>query len=401
VAPAIEDGAVAVVGNQIAAVGKYAALKSEFSGVTIDLGESVVLPGLVNAHCHLDYTDMTGLPAPRYFSDWIAGLVALKAGASYTEYAAAWLRGAAMLESSGTTTVADIEAVPELIPEVWSSTRLRVVSFLEMTGVKSKRDPGEILRDAAAKIDSLPQGRCSGGLSPHALYSTTPALLEASATYARERGLRLTTHLAESIDEANMYGKRSGPLFDWLKSQRDMEDCGGRTSVEQAARCGLLGGNFLAAHCNYITESDAALLSGNGASVVHCPRSHAYFGHAAFPYAALAKAKVNICLGTDSLASVTKSSVDGLELSMFAEMRQFAVANRGVPPEQILKMATASGAQALGRSRKIGELAPGALADIIALPASAKTRDVCESVVHDARRVSAAMIDGQWAIAPQ
>jgi cytosine/adenosine deaminase-related metal-dependent hydrolase len=397
----IEDGGVIVEGNRVAAVGPYASLRTFFSGTTIDVGDAVLLPGLVNAHCHLDYTDMTGMPAPKHFPDWIKGLLALKATASYTEYAAAWLRGAEMLQRTGTTTIADIEAVPELIPEVWSSTPLRVLSFLEMTGVKSRRDPVEILGEAAAKLDSLPAGRCGSGLSPHALYSTSPALLEGTARLAGERGWRVTMHLAESIDESEMYASRSGSLYDWLGAQRDMSDCGGRTCVQQAARCGLLGENFLAVHCNYVTAKDTELLGHSGASVVHCPRSHAYFGHAPFPYEDFVKSNTNICLGTDSLASVAKGPGSTLELSMFAEMRQFAGRNPLVSAATILEMATVSGARALGRAGQIGQLSAGSLADIIAVPLDAMARDVCDAVVHDARHVSAAMIDGQWAIAPQ
>src|SRR5208283_2747229 len=147
-------------------------------------------PGLVNAHCHLDYTGMTGLPAPRQFSDWIKSLLVLKSEASYTDYANGWLSGAAMLVRHGVTTAADIEAVPELLPEVWSGTPLRVASFLEITGVRSRRAPAEILGQAAAKIDSLKPRRGLAGLSPHALYSTTAPLLKEAARMARRRKWR-------------------------------------------------------------------------------------------------------------------------------------------------------------------------------------------------------------------
>ncbi|HWD18765.1 MAG TPA: amidohydrolase family protein [Verrucomicrobiae bacterium] len=397
-APPLDDGAVLLDGNRIAAVGPY----RDFSGEpALDLGPCVLLPGLVNAHCHLDYTDMTGLPAPRHFPDWIKSLLVLKSAASYTDYAAAWLRGADMLLQTGTTTVGDIEAVPELVPEVWSSTPLRVLSFFEMTGVKSRRDPTEILRETARRIDSLPPGRSSGGLSPHALYSTSPALLQAAGEIAAARRWPLTMHLAESIDEWSMYRERSGVLFDWLRPQRDMSDCDGATPVEKAAHYGLLRKNFLAVHANYLTPGDVALLAEAGASVAHCPRSHAYFGHQPFSYRELANRGVNVCLGTDSLASVTKAGAAPLELSLFAEMRQFAGANPDVAPEEILRLATTHAARALGMAEQVGEISPGAAADLIALPLpSANARDVCAAVVHDAAHVVAAMIDGQWAIAP-
>ena len=124
--PAIPDGAVLISGNRIAAVGSWADIKPRGAEPPVDLGAAVLLPGLINAHCHLDYTGMTGLPAPRQFSDWIKSLLALKAQAGYTDYAHAWLAGASMLARTGSTTVADIEAVPELLPEVWSGTPLRV-----------------------------------------------------------------------------------------------------------------------------------------------------------------------------------------------------------------------------------------------------------------------------------
>src|SRR5580658_2478240 len=224
-APPVANGAVLLSGNRIVSVAPWRDLAARARQQVVDLGPVILLPGLINAHCHLDYTDMTGLPPQKQFPDWIKGLLALKAGASYTEYADAWLRGAKMLDRAGATTVADIEAVPELLPEVWSSTPLRVFSFLEMTGVKSRRSPEEILRETDAKIKSLASARGSAGLSPHALYSTTPDLLRQAGALARRRGWRVTMHVAESREEYEMYTGHSGPLFDWLKTQRDMSDC--------------------------------------------------------------------------------------------------------------------------------------------------------------------------------
>src|SRR5690606_19255911 len=101
---------------------------------------------LVNAHCHLDYTNMAGMiPAPKNFPDWIKAMLALKAHWSYSEYSQSWLNGAQMLLRTGTTTLADIEAVPELLPDVWNATPLRVVSLLELTNVKSRRPASEII----------------------------------------------------------------------------------------------------------------------------------------------------------------------------------------------------------------------------------------------------------------
>jgi cytosine/adenosine deaminase-related metal-dependent hydrolase len=301
-----------------------------------------------------------------------------------------------MLARAGTTTVADVEAVPELLPEVWSSTPLRVFSFLEMTGVQSRRKPGEILREAAAKIKSLSPARGSAGLSPHALYSTTPDLLRQTAVLARRRRWRVTMHLAESLAEHEMYAAQRGPMFDWLKRQRDMSDCQQRTPVQQARRCGLLGENFLAIHANYLDDADIAALAESGSSVVHCPQSHAYFGHAPFPFQKLREAGVNVCLGTDSLASVLVTRRAKPELNMFTEMRTFAAVQPEVAPETIVRMATHHGARALGWEKKAGGIFEQALADLIAIPFHGKAEEAWSAAVHHTGPVAASMIDGKW-----
>lgn len=223
-APPIDDGAVIVHGERIGAVGRFADLSHSESEV-IDLGDSILIPGLINAHCHLDYTDMAGKLFPaRNFSDWIKAIVALKAEWSYTEFADSWLRGAQMLLRSGTTTVVDIESVPELLPDVTTSTPLRVVSCIELLSVRSRLNARQMVEAAVQKLASLPA--TSAGLSPHAPYSTSPELLSVAATIAREHGWLLTSHVAESTDEFDMYLNSHGAMFDWLKSQRDMSDCG-------------------------------------------------------------------------------------------------------------------------------------------------------------------------------
>jgi len=138
--PPIDDGAVVVCGDRIAAVGRWRHVRGQHSGPARDLGEQILLPGLVNAHCHLDYTDMAGLFPPRNsFCDWIKLITTEKGLWTYSDFATSWLNGARMLLRTGTTTVGDIEAVHELLPEVWEATPLRVFSFLEMTGVRSRR----------------------------------------------------------------------------------------------------------------------------------------------------------------------------------------------------------------------------------------------------------------------
>ena len=401
--PPIENGAVVLSGNRISAVGAWPDLQPHTDGTVLDLGEVILLPGLINAHCHLDYTNMAGmLPPPKTFIDWIPLIIAAKSAWDYSDYAHSWLNGARMLTRSGTTTVGDIETVPDLLPEVWEATPLRVFSFIEMTGIHARRDPGELLREAVGKMDSLSHPRSSASLSPHAPYSTLPELLGPSAQAARERKRRLCIHVAESAQEFEMFLHARGEMFNWLlRNERDMSDCGVGSPVRHLARNGILGENLLAIHVNFLARGDATLLGKHRVHVVHCPRSHNYFGHPPFPRRRLANAGVNVCLGTDSLATVRKTGKQNPELSLFEEMRQLAVNEPKLPPRQILRMATVNGARALGRAGEIGELSENALADLIAIPGNAKKGDAHEIVLAHAGPVSASMIDGRWAIPPQ
>ena len=399
--PPIENGAVLISGNQIRAVRPWPDLRPDADEKILDLGEVILLPGLVNAHCHLDYTDMAGqLPPPKKFTDWIASITAAKTAWSYSDYARSWLHGAHMLLKNGATTVADIEAMPDLLPEVWDATPLRVFSFFEMTGIRARRHPKEILREAVGKIDSLTHARCRALLSPHAPYSTLPELLKLTAAVARKRKWRVTTHVAESDQEFEMFMTASGAMHDWLKrNERDNSDCGLGSPVAHLARHRLLGENLLAIHVNYLARGDARLLGKHRVHVIHCPRSHDYFRHPAFHRRRLANAGVNICLGTDSLATVRKTGRQKLELDMFAEIRALASKDRTISPEEILRMATVAGARALGLAGQIGELSENAAADLIAIPAGSKS-NAYEALLAHTGPVSASMIDGRWAIPP-
>jgi len=402
--PLVENAAVVIFVDRIAAAGPWKRMPSQLTSAAtvLDLGDVVLLPGLVNAHCHLDYTDMAGLwPPPKKFTDWIPRMLAAKAEWSYSNYARSWLNGAKMLVQSGTTTVADIEAAPELLPDVWDATPLRVFSFLEMTSVRSKREPADILNEALKKIDSLGHHRCAAALSPHAPYSTSADLLRLCARAARERNLPTAVHVAESHQEFEMFAHARGEMFDWLKKNgRDNSDCGLGTPAEHLDRAGLANDNFIAIHANYLDDGDFDMLARRRASVVHCPRSHAYFQHKKFPLDRLLEAGVNVCLGTDSLATVAKNGKDSLELNLFAEMQAFSRSNPGVTPETILKMATLNGARALALAGKTGEISSYACADIIAVPFTGKMPELYEAVLNFHGPVSASMIAGQWAIAP-
>jgi cytosine/adenosine deaminase-related metal-dependent hydrolase len=266
-----------------------------------------------------------------------------------------------------------------------------------MIGIATRRAPAAVLQETLDHIASLGSRCRQVGLSPHAPYTTVPELLRLSAQCSRRRRWRLAVHVAESALEFDMFTYRRGEMFDWMqRSSRDMSDCGKVSPVRHLERCGVLSENLLAVHVNYLGKGDAALLARRKAHVVHCPRSHAFFGHGPFPLRELRRAGVNVCLGTDSLASVLKRRRETVELNLFEEMRCLAEREAWLSPREILRMVTINGASALGLGGKVGELRAGAKADLIAVPFAGKAARLYETVLHHLGPLGAVMIDGRW-----
>lgn len=397
--PVIDDGAVAISGGRIVAVGAWREVRRDRAGTRVwDLGEAVLMPGLVNAHAHLELSfPELSRRLPRQFYAWIRALLEWRAGRDEPEWSRAWRRGAAAALATGTTTLANVESggVGDLAV-LRGETSLRVFSFLEMTGVMSGIDAGEIMGRAKAMASSLPSGTGGKGFSPHALYSTREALLVLVARVADELKLPVTMHVAESQVEDAMFRRGRGPLYDWLRPMRGKIPETDRSPVEWLDRVGLLGPRMLAVHCNYLSDSDIELLGRSGTQVVHCPRSHRFFEHAPFPCSALRRVGVNLCLGTDSLAGQSIEDGDP-DMNMFQEMRTFARTEPGASPREILAMATWHGARALrSRAGEEGPFFPGQPADILVVAWNGPREQVEEYLVHSTPPLMRVMVEGIW-----
>jgi cytosine/adenosine deaminase-related metal-dependent hydrolase len=389
--PPIVDGFVRVNGNRITEVGEW--YDAENKSEADDLGEVILLPGLVNAHCHLDYTDFVGaIPAPRSFNDWINAIVDLKADVDDAVHRESWLHGAAQCLRHGTTTLGNIETRPDLLPELWAATPLRMLSFLELIVIRTESDAAQAVTAAAEWIAKHKPPRGHAGLSPHAPYTTKPDLLKACVA----TDLPMAMHLAESAEEDEMFRQGSGPLYERLSAAgRAMEDCGGVSPIAHAYRHGLLNNNLLAIHGNYLDDNDIRLLAENQVSLVHCPRSHGYFGHAPFRAGALRAAGVNLCLGTDSLATMRAGDA---ELSLFDELHAHREVFPDLELETLLQCVTVTPARALGMAGQVGELRADAFADLIALPFTGSADCAIEAAVNHTGSAQTVMLDGRWEV---
>jgi cytosine/adenosine deaminase-related metal-dependent hydrolase len=170
---------------------------------------------------------------------------------------------------------------------------------------------------------------------------------------------------------------------------RDNSDCGHGSAVSHLIEHGVIGGNCIIAHLNYLQDYDYELVANSGASVVHCPKCHTYFGHAPFPLKALREHGINVCLGTDSLAS--NSALD-----MRSEMRE-AQALHGLGDREVLEMVLLNGAKALGQVGSLGQISPGSVADLVAFPhdADAPDQDPYHLVVQSRNEPSLLLVNGR------
>ena len=394
--PPIENGAVVISGDRVLDVGKFPEVSGRHAGEEIvDLGEQALLPGLINAHCHLDYTCLRGkIPPQKSFANWIRAINAEKAKLSEQDYLASIADGFAEAKGFGTTTIANLTAFPELIPQV--NPPIRTWWFAELIDVRNPNRTSDLVELA---IDAMKRARDSGGgigLAPHALFTASANLYRRCEEIAQCENILLTTHLAEAREEMSMFHDASGPLYEFLKSiGRDMSDCGHETPFAWFAKiAGAPAGRtliteWIVAHLNELAESDFELLeeSTSKLHVVHSPRSHAYFGHSRFPFERLRSLGFNICLGTDSLAS-------NEDLSLFAEMRAFQRSEPAFSPKEVLEMVTGNAALGLGKPQALGRIHANRFADLIAIPCS-ETADVFEEILEFDRPVDWMMVAGK------
>src|SRR5262249_50935165 len=205
----IENGAVAVSKNRIVDVGRFDDIKTRNAGNTVDLGEQALLPGLINAHCHLDYTCLRGkIPPQKSFTDWILAINAAKAKLSPKCYLASITEGLAEAKRFGTTAIVNLTAFPELISQV--QPPIRTWWFAELIDIRAPERANELVDSALG-----PLKQTSGwGLAPHALFTASSDLFRRCENISRRDNILLTTHLAESREEMEMFRDASGRLYE-------------------------------------------------------------------------------------------------------------------------------------------------------------------------------------------
>jgi len=357
----IKDGSVRIDGGRVVRIGPRQDLQG---GPIEDLGDVVLLPGFINAHAHLELSGYAGRLKPSSLWLWLARLVKLRRGVDPRDERASAARAAAESLRAGVTCIADVSRRGD----AWTSLAdvpIRKVCFAELISIAADppRDPDELAHavEAVACDDRL-----TVGVSPHAPYTVRADHFTAAVAWARGCGLPITTHWAETREECRWVARGGGMLGALIRG------LGGGAAIrsprcdpiEYAERLGLLSAGALLAHVNYITDGGLEQLRRGSASVVYCPRSHRFFGHRHHRWRDMLDAGVNVCVGTDSAASLPA----GATPSVLDELRFLHRAHADVPAETLVAMATVRPARALGLDRELGSLGPGKQADLVAMP---------------------------------
>jgi aminodeoxyfutalosine deaminase len=370
--PPIYGGVVTIDETGILAVGD----KPECRNV-VELESLALLPGLVNAHTHLEFSSLQqplGQPGMALV-DWIRLVIAQR---EQGEDRFAFGRGLLESRQWGTTTIGNI-ATGDL-----TFTR-GAINFHEVIGFSLARADSAM----AALIGRM--GLRPGyvrnhdnGISPHAPYTVSRTLLKNLVSLACEYNLPMAMHLAESREELELLRDGTG-AFKSLLQERSMWDSG---AIPWASRpldyLQMLAAapRTLVIHGNYLDNEELGFLAEkrDRMSLVYCPRTHVYFQHAPYPLEHALARGVRVALGTDSRAS-------NPDLSMLAEMRQVMRTHPSLDPELILRMGTLDGAEALGREVNVGSITPGKQANLVAVPipgkAGPKASDVLAAILAD------------------
>lgn len=358
VGPPIAD-AVVVTGNanEIVYVGPQDRMPK--CDVVEDFAHHAILPGLINAHTHLEFSDLTepiGQPGME-FTQWISEVVACRRGQNQTaeNKTAAIESGLRECRNHGVAAVGEIATMPLLTEHYAQSHDCMVTVFQEVLGA----DQNEYDRKVAELANNkqlLHKNGIADAISPHAPYSVPPALLERLISISQKSDTAVAMHLAETIAERTFVENRSGPFLEmlnrfgvWQPEMYAVEDSFFKIlqTLSRAKRSLVVHGNYLnAQELDYIGSVKQKM------SIVFCPRTHRYFRHSDYPMEGILERGINLAVGTDSRAS-------NPDLNLLEELREIRQQFPDLSPETILRMGTSNGATALGIADRLGTLEQG------------------------------------------
>ncbi|MDE3154345.1 MAG: amidohydrolase family protein [Acidobacteriota bacterium] len=384
--PPLRDGWVVTDRGRIVACGHRAG-DPEPPGITreVDLGTAVILPGLVNAHTHLELSYLRGTIAPRTaFVPWVRDVIRAQRERSDPRapgILAAMSDAIVEAQRTGTVAVGDISNTLAGFDRL-AASGLRGVVFRELIGFHPA-DPEALVRETCDAIDACDRtAPVRMSLAAHAPYSVSPLLFRAiRQAIDRRPFVPGSVHVAESPEEVEFVRTGRGPwrvLLEEIGAWDPDWVAPGVTPVAYLADAGFLDQRVLAVHAVQAGRGDLDRLAARGVTIVTCPRSNRYTGVGNPPVAAFYASGARVAIGTDSLASAP-------DLNLFEELAALRQLAPGVPARALLDSATRQGARALGFEAELGAIVPGRADALIAVRIPPGTTDVEEYLVHGVR----------------
>jgi len=402
--PALENGLVTIRDGWITGINDRDPLEP-----ILDLGDVILMPGLVNAHTHLEFSDLaTPLPAGDNFADWIRAIIAYRqqqrtaadepSGSNSSQVQAAVEQGLQESIRSGVTTIGEISTVTGS-HRWYQETTIQTVLFQEILGLA----PEQIPHHLQTAQQHLANGNAETspftvGLSPHAPYSMHSELFQQLCQLAKRHHVPCALHLAESRDELELLESATGPLQLLLESLGVWNPSAIALGlapldylhwISETPRSLIIHGNFLtAAEITFLGQQAERM------SLVYCPRTYSHFHDSSYPLSAMLEQGVLVALGTDSRAT-------NPDLNLLAEMQHVGQSHPTIAPDLIVQMGTSHGARALGLENVCGSIEPGKRADLVTICTDqGSSTDVAEAVIASESRVQGVMGGGEWLVAP-
>ncbi len=403
-----ENGAIAVENDRIISVGTVEELKEKFPETKIEkLGESVIMPGFVNAHSHLEITAMRGFldDVEHDFYAWLMKLTKGRAEhLTEEDVRNAAVFGALEGARAGVTCFGDIGRMGVAGFEALKANGLRGIVFQETEFSPDDKTAAEDFEKLKAKFLELKETETNlvkAGISPHATYTVGRKLFEKIADYAIAENIKISVHAAESLKEKSLLETGEGFFADVYKNYGFEWQSPNCSPTEYLDKIGVLKARPLLAHCINVSDSDIELIKNSGSKIAHCPKSNAKFGHGIAPLEKFLDAEIVVGFGSDSVAS--NNTCDILEESRFAALlaRTKNDKKRFLSARELIETATLGGAKALGLENEIGTLEAGKQADLVVISldnaAQMPVNDIYSAVLFssNARDVRLTMVAGR------
>ncbi|MDP1658036.1 MAG: TRZ/ATZ family hydrolase [Methylotenera sp.] len=362
----LEHHSIVIQSGQIVDVCSSASVSEQYQAREIvQLTEHILIPGLINLHTHAAMSLMRGMADDLPLMPWLEQHIwpAEQAVVSERYVQDATLLACAEMLSGGITCFNEMYFYPQAAAMAANQAGMRAnlgLVVLEFPSAYAS-DADDYLQKGFAAHDSWRNNPLiTSSIAPHAPYTVSNQTFKTIVTYAEQLGLGIHTHLQETRDEISQSEAKYG-----------------LRPLQRLAEFGLLGPNFVAAHCVHLLNSEIDMLAEFGCHVAHCPSSNLKLASGIAPVAQLLAKGVNVGLGTDGAASNNR-------LDIFAEMRLSALLAKGItedatviPAHQALEMATINAAKAMALDHKIGSIEVGKLADLVAVKLSDLNTNPC------------------------